>query len=188
MAAVTATSDNRCPRPDCGEPLGANLSWCFACGWQEGATPISRRREVSAQLPPESTSCQSKDCGGTILANATSCPYCGTPTASSDEGEAFQVVLPWATVQLVEGDRVALGRLPSFSPFASELAPTPRVSRRHAIIHRPQGVPVLVDQESQNGTFCNGVRVTPFAEIALRNGDVVSLAGDVSITIRAGRK
>lgn len=179
------------PCPICGEALGQDPSWCFACGWREGSTPS--RPVPDGGIPPAEdrpalSTCGNLRCGASIDSASTSCPYCGEVVQTVAPGEPLDVVLPWATVRLVAGDRIALGRLPSFSPFASELARYSRVSRRHAIIHQSGGAPVLVDQESPNGTFCNGVRVTAFAEVILRDGDVISLAGEVDIRIRVAEQ
>ena len=186
MVAVTEARSHQCPT--CGEALGIDPSWCFACGWREGSAatrPTPEAGDPRAESHGALATCRNPSCGASIDSTAASCPYCGEATGSDISGEQLQVVLPWATVRLVTGDRIALGRLPSFSPFASALAQHPRVSRRHAIIYQPKGAPVLVDQASPNGTFCNGVRVTAFAEVVLRGGDLISLAGEVNISIRA---
>jgi len=49
----------------------------------------------------------------------------------------------------------------------------PTVSRRHAIIVRREGEIVLLDDNSLNGTWCNGVRVTD--RVVLRDGDTIAL-------------
>ena len=49
----------------------------------------------------------------------------------------------------------------------------PTVSRRHAIIVRRDEEIVLLDDNSLNGTWCNGVRVSD--RVVLRDGDVIGL-------------
>jgi pSer/pThr/pTyr-binding forkhead associated (FHA) protein len=51
----------------------------------------------------------------------------------------------------------------------------PTVSRRHAIIVLSDGKAVLHDDNSLNGTWCNGERVQE--SVALRDGDVIGLGG-----------
>lgn len=45
------------------------------------------------------------------------------------------------------------------------------VSRRHAMISIRDGVCMLTDLSSSNGTFVNGRRLSPHQPVALRNGD-----------------
>lgn len=49
----------------------------------------------------------------------------------------------------------------------------PTVSRRHAIVVRRDDDVVLLDDNSLNGTWCNGERVTD--RVVLRDGDVIAL-------------
>ena len=49
----------------------------------------------------------------------------------------------------------------------------PTVSRRHALVVLADGTATLLDDNSLNGTWCNGERVTEGVE--LRDGDVISL-------------
>ena len=56
------------------------------------------------------------------------------------------------------------------------------VSRRHARIHREGGRHVLSDLGSVNGTFLNGDPLP--GPVALRDGDEIELAGEVSLVYR----
>jgi pSer/pThr/pTyr-binding forkhead associated (FHA) protein len=49
----------------------------------------------------------------------------------------------------------------------------PTVSRRHAIVVLGDGTATLHDDNSLNGTWCNGERVTD--GVVLRDGDVIAL-------------
>lgn len=49
------------------------------------------------------------------------------------------------------------------------------VSRQHAIIALKDGVCVIEDLESANGTFVNGQRVPPHQPVTIRNGDELKL-------------
>ena len=49
----------------------------------------------------------------------------------------------------------------------------PTVSRRHALVVLRDGTATLLDDNSLNGTWCNGERVTDGVE--LHDGDVIAL-------------
>jgi hypothetical protein len=69
----------------------------------------------------------------------------------------------------LRGDSVKMGRLTQ----ADVTLQDPRVSRRHAEIHRGSEGVVLVDVGSTNGTRRNGERVLPGREVTLARGDVL---------------
>lgn len=52
------------------------------------------------------------------------------------------------------------------------------IGRQHAKFVVRDGVTYLVDLNATNGTFLNGVKCTPNAEMPLKNGDTVTLADD----------
>lgn len=49
------------------------------------------------------------------------------------------------------------------------------VSRIHASIKRLENRTVLIDLASSNGTYLNGVRLSPHVETPLQNGDMIAL-------------
>jgi predicted component of type VI protein secretion system len=51
----------------------------------------------------------------------------------------------------------------------------PRVSRRHATLELVEDHHLLRDEGSSNGTFLNGLRLTPGNAFSLREGDVVDM-------------
>jgi hypothetical protein len=68
----------------------------------------------------------------------------------------------------ITGDRAVIGRLPECAVTLSD----PQASRHHAEIRREDGAYRLVDLDSMNGTFVNGVRVR---EHVLSDGDVIGI-------------
>jgi pSer/pThr/pTyr-binding forkhead associated (FHA) protein len=62
---------------------------------------------------------------------------------------------------------------------ADVILENPTVSRRHAIIVLSDGEAVLLDDNSLNGTWCNGERVED--RVVLRDGDVIALG---TVTLR----
>lgn len=57
------------------------------------------------------------------------------------------------------------------------------VSRRHALLRPSQTSLALIDQNSTNGTWVNGQRLSPGRDFSLNDGDRVEL-GDLRFTIR----
>ena len=70
----------------------------------------------------------------------------------------------------VGSDPVAIGR----NPDSDILLEDPEVSRQHAEVRREEGVFVLVDLGSVNGTRVNGAGVD---ERTLQDGDVITIGG-----------
>lgn len=56
------------------------------------------------------------------------------------------------------------------------------ISRRHACVRLDNDYYAVEDLQSRNGTFVNGVRLAPGASQRLRDGDVLQLAGAISMT------
>jgi DNA-binding NtrC family response regulator len=76
-----------------------------------------------------------------------------------------------ATIDGTQPSRVLVGK----SPACTVRLTDPRVSRRHAALDVAGSELRLVDLESTNGTFVNGVRVV---EALLRGGEVITLGGE----------
>ncbi|MGM9617016.1 trypsin-like peptidase domain-containing protein [Butyricicoccus sp.] len=57
------------------------------------------------------------------------------------------------------------------------------ISRTHAKIVNSAGTISLVDMNSKNGTFVNGIKCTPNASVVLKNGDIIVLS-DEEFTFR----
>ncbi|MBZ0291381.1 MAG: FHA domain-containing protein [Anaerolineae bacterium] len=87
-----------------------------------------------------------------------------------------EVLLPIPVV-----DRMTIGRVDHEAEQPVDVDLTPYggrewgVSRRHATLYRTQHTLSLVDLKSSNGTYLNGVRLTPHQPRLLREGDEVRL-------------
>ena len=77
----------------------------------------------------------------------------------------------------MSGGPIRIGRAPECELVLRDS----RVSRRHARLHARDGVLVLTDLGSTNGTLVNGHRVT---EVALGAGDRIQI-GETSLVIEA---
>lgn len=88
-----------------------------------------------------------------------------------------------------EGTEVVLGRntIPDSDVNHFDLtrygAHNRGVSRAHAAIRFSEGVFALIDMDSANGTFANGVRLAPHEPHILRDGEEIML-GALSMTIK----
>ena len=84
---------------------------------------------------------------------------------------------PMGTLVLGDGQRVDVGSDPvaiGRNPDSDILLEDPEVSRQHAEVRREEGVFVLVDLGSVNGTRVNGAGVD---ERTLQDGDVITIGG-----------
>jgi hypothetical protein len=72
---------------------------------------------------------------------------------------------------------IAAGMTVGRSPRCDIVLVDPRVSSRHAWIGLVDGVTVLRDLKSTNGTFMNAQIHSPVSEIALHPGDTISFGG-----------
>jgi len=78
---------------------------------------------------------------------------------------------------VIDGSGITIGRAPDNGLVLGD----PLASRHHAHLHVRQGMLVLVDLDSRNGTSVNGQRVT---EVALGVGDQIRI-GDTRLLVEA---
>ncbi|MGC6486692.1 MAG: FHA domain-containing protein [Planctomycetota bacterium] len=83
-------------------------------------------------------------------------------------------ISPGAPTVTLDGERVAIGRLPGNDVHL----PSDRVSRRHAVVDRDGDRWLVQDLGSANGTTVNGKALEPRAPLQLQNQDVVTVADD----------
>jgi pSer/pThr/pTyr-binding forkhead associated (FHA) protein len=86
-------------------------------------------------------------------------------TLRTDSGEVLQEFV-------LEKQEVVIGRAPSSDILLSKDKLT---SRRHAVIHYENGVYILTDERSANGTFVNGQPLEEKTPYTLRHGDRVGI-------------
>ena len=86
-------------------------------------------------------------------------------TLRTDSGEVLQEFV-------LEKQEVVIGRAPSSDILLSKDKLT---SRRHATIRYENGVYILTDERSANGTFVNGQQLDEKAPYTLKNGDRVAI-------------
>ena len=88
-------------------------------------------------------------------------------------------------LRVAPGEELTLGRDPAY-PSAATLAEFDNVSRRHATVGVDRsGRAWVLDHDSTNGTFVDGVPVPSKTQTPLRDGSRLQLASDVVATIRS---
>jgi pSer/pThr/pTyr-binding forkhead associated (FHA) protein len=77
---------------------------------------------------------------------------------------------------LKEGDRLTIGRHPN-----NEIVPKdPAVSKHHTIIERIGEKLIVIDRESRNGTFVNGIKVQ---SAELNDEDIVKFGNELNLRV-----
>jgi serine/threonine protein kinase len=110
--------------------------------------------------------------------SSTTMESIGIATLLAENGKSFPVA----------EETVVLGRNSSTKNIQndidlSELDIKKIISRRHAMIQRANNEFVLYDLESRNGTFVNGVRLSPTQPHTLSSGDVIEFgSGGAKLT------
>lgn len=114
---------------------------------------------------------------------AERCGHCDRLLAGGGPVPVPVLLLPWGTRILADGERLELGR--GVGPYADRLDGVPTVSFDHASITRRGNELVLLDHDSTNGTFVDGVKLEPRVERSLRAGEVVRLSRAFSFPVVA---
>jgi len=180
--------------PDCGVKVQPEDLICFRCGANLPHTPYA-----DDDIPSPTVSQQYVN--PPPQGRGPSCPNCGTPVQDPADVVCMrcrqplpgrrpisQVVLrigfPTGNVDVPAGTQVVLGRDPAQSLVAATFAQYDNISRRHATVMVDDGGRAVIrDEGSTNGTFVNGERVLPGAEVRLVDGDRIRLAADVTAEV-----
>lgn len=148
--------------PACGVRTGPADLICYTCG---------------ANLPQVVFAAEDTPVPVTVMQETITPPRVSGPISAM----VLRLAFPAGNVEVPAGTSVVLGRDPAESLVAAAFAGCENVSRRHATITVDDlGHATIRDENSTNGTFVNGDRLPPGAEIRLIDGDVVRLAADVN--------
>ena len=77
---------------------------------------------------------------------------------------------------VINAERFVIGRERKTSNYC--IADNSSISRSHVTLSVRGGITYLTDMNAANGTFVNGVKAMPNQEIALKNGDKITLADE----------
>lgn len=161
------------PCPDCGEPRGSGR-FCEACGHRYAV-----QRRPAEDRPARWVAVVAADRELFDTSKAASCGF-EFPTLAERRIE-------------LTGSRVRIGRQSRRHPQAPDIdlagpPADPGVSRDHAqLLRQSDGLWVLVDTGSANGTYVNGSRerVARNALVPLAPGDRIRIGMWTSITVHA---
>ncbi len=96
----------------------------------------------------------------------------------------------WGTLHLIDSGQLitldqrkeyTLGRVNEGQPITPDIDLNPYrafengVSRLHAAIKQLENRTIIIDLGSSNGTYLNGIRLSPHVETPLQNGDMIAL-------------
>lgn len=82
---------------------------------------------------------------------------------------------PWGELPII-GNAINIGRSTDFSEQAMNFADYMTVSGEHAVISLSGGVWIIKDVGSTNGTFVNGIQLTPNDEVSVQDGDQINFS------------
>jgi hypothetical protein len=92
-------------------------------------------------------------------------------------------------IDVPAGGSVLLGRDPGLCPMAALLERYGNLSRRHATVGvGDDGLAWIRDEDSTNGTFLDGRRLTPLRRVPLRADAALRLAADVPVRVRTAAR
>lgn len=150
----------------CGQTNPRGARYCARCG-QELTDSIARTL-AGDELPatiPHSWKAESAESGDTLVGQlaatlASLPPEAGLLVMTRGQGEGSRFIL--------DKDMTTVGRHPDSDVLLDHVT----VSRRHAEFYRREGVFVVRDVGSLNGTYVNRERIE---EVALARGDEVQI-------------
>ena len=91
------------------------------------------------------------------------------------------LVFPWGRVPVA--DRLSVGREAGFSPIGPQLDPYSTVSRRHAVVGAARGRWTVLDLDSTNGTYLNGVRLGAGEATVIDDGDRIGFSRGLQVGV-----
>lgn len=163
--------------PNCHHDELRGAIFCSQCGTQLVDLDISTHRihtperEASAALAPNASP-QSKVAPSSWL--------------------SLHIVESGQILPLAERTEFTLGRISEGQPIVPDVDLTPYnayangVSRLHCAIKWIEGQVYVIDLGSSNGTYLNGMRLTPYTETPVSDGDILYL-GKLKIQLLIAR-
>jgi predicted component of type VI protein secretion system len=152
--------------PDCGaarEP--ADAAFCESCGFNFGTGAHGQPKPVASAWE--------------VLVSVD-------PTLRTDESPEAPASFEPLRVRLTDGSNLIGRRSEKRAVFPQvPLDFDDAVSHRHALIELANGRVALRDVGSANGTKLNGADVEPLRDLALKDGDQITLGHWTRLTVRA---
>jgi hypothetical protein len=179
--------------PTCGFANVPTSPFCLKCRISLVAVaPSEHVEKPTEQCDPQSCDTGESvcpDCKAENEPGAERCVYCDCALTFAVGGPApchVELAWPWGKDQLTKPLRI--GREP---PCPESLIKAinahgyDNISRSHAelVPDSVTGGVSLIDLGSSNGTFVDGVRISPNTPIVLKSGAVVRFAANLSVTV-----
>lgn len=160
--------------PGCGNECAALESLCPHCGADLTMVQLTGIPHTPRSTPstPAHT-CPDPQCGASNPAGQETCLYCGARLAAVARAGSvsIQATWPWGATMLTAP--LAIGREPSFSPLAEQLAEYLDISRVHGMLRpMPDGSLEIEDLGSKYGTYVDGALLQAQCTIISTDTDI----------------
>lgn len=120
-----------------------------------------------------------RHCGMVCTTDSLYCEACGF---YMEPAEQAKLALPDNSEIALSQTPRWIGRLDFYKSLPGEL---PRyISRKHLIIAFEKGKYFIEDQSSRHGTQLNGVAIGGHGKFELRDGDIIEIAGVLTVVFR----
>lgn len=162
--------------PGCRNKCTGFESLCSHCG-ADLTTLISLAGPLHVRTPIPQTSgetCPDPECGASNPSGQHTCLYCGARLDTVEQSGPVSILVTWPWGATILTTPLAIGREPSFSPLAGQLADYLDISRVHGTLRPlPDGSLEIEDLGSKYGTLVDGVirraeRVIISTEVEIR--------------------
>ncbi len=154
--------------PNCQHKEMSGAIYCSKCGAQLiDMTIATHKISTDDETPPDS--------GQPVGTSST------TPPGKLQSWISLNLIESGQILPLADRNEFTLGRSAEGQPIVPDVDLSPYnayangVSRLHALLKLVKGQVVLVDLGSSNGTYLNGNRLAPYAEMLVTHGDIVYL-------------
>jgi uncharacterized OB-fold protein len=188
-AAPAEAEELRCPV--CGAIVLPEQRFCASCGAALPAAQAAAPQETAAQgagtQPPAAGAAAAEGAAAeeAVAEEAVAVPE---PVAPAATGPYLEVADSGAYIPLIEQPELLIGRVDDVSGIYPDVDMTPHggeeggVSRRHALLGHERGAWYIVDLDSTNGTYVNGVEIAPQVHVPVEDGDQIGL-GDAEVVL-----
>jgi predicted nucleic acid-binding Zn ribbon protein len=174
-AGVPAAADDELRCPICGANIMPDQAFCASCG--AALKPEPAPEAAAAPVEPEPV----------VVSDAVPAPA----VSPAPGGAAYvEIADSGAQIPLVDQPTLSVGRLDEISGIYPDIDLTPHggddagVSRRHAQLIQEDDAWYVLDLDSTNGTFVNGVELTPKTRSLLSDGDQITM-GELQLVFHA---
>lgn len=164
----------RCP--DCQNEVPENAKFCTICGCRMPTINIQTSFNDMQQSPPEAahmhpTVCMV--CGKPLVKGVRFCTVCGTRV-----GGAVPYLIRCRDNAMIQVDRTefTIGKKQGAVDYC--IADNKAISRVHAKLINTGGSFFVIDMESTNHTYVDGVRIPVYTQVSIVSGTMLRFANE----------